>query len=177
MNLEWKWVKNLLIILFLILDCFLGYQVYQRNMVSAINPDSLKALESILSTQNITYDLKFSEIETKKYMRKINISNEENIEEKFIPISDIEKQAVEYKGRNREIISLTSVLASFIRESKIKDAHIEEIALGYYPEISQIDKNILFGEATPAWIIELSNGQTYIYNAYRGDMIKQNVIE
>lgn len=172
--MEWKWVKNLLIILFLILDCFLVYQVYQRNTASVINPESVQALESILSAQNITYDLKFSEIETKKYMRKINISNEENIEEKFIPISSIEKQDVEYKGRNREIISLTSVIASFIRETKMIDAHIENIALGYYPEISQIDKNILFGEATPAWLIKLSNGQEYIYNAYRGDLIAQN---
>jgi len=169
--MEWKWVKSLLILLFLILNCFLGYQVYQRNTISRINSEALESLKVILSSQNITCNLELADVEVKKYMRKINIRNEKNIEEKFIPISSIAGQEIEYTGRNREIISIPSIIVGFIRETKIKDIGINNITLGYYPEISQIDKNILSGKATPAWLITLDNGEEYIYNAYVGNRI------
>lgn len=170
--MEWKWVKNLLIVLFLILNCFLGYQVYEKNTVSIINSDSLASLDSILATRNISCDFEISDIEMKKYMRKINISNEKNIEAKFIPASSLAGQKVKYSGRNREIISIPSIIISFIRETKVSDTVIENVVLGYYPEINEIDKHILSGEATPAWLICLENGEEYIYNAYLGNMIK-----
>ena len=171
-KLEWKWVKSLLIILFLILNGFLGYQVYQRNTVSVISSEALDSLNMILSSKNITCKFELEDVETKKYMKKINITNEKNIEEKFIPISSISDQEIEYTGRNREIISVHSIIVSFIRETQVSDLSISNILLGYYPEISQIDKNILSGEATPAWLIELDNGKEYIYNAYLGDRIE-----
>ena len=167
--MEWKWVKSLLIILFLILNCFLGYKVYQKNAVSVVNSETILSLQSIMESKNITYKFKFSDIEVKKYMRKINISSDENIKEEFIPLSVIASPDVEYTGRNKEIISLSSVIVNFIRDTELIDVCISDISLGYYPEISQIDKNIISGEATPAWLITLESGEKYIYNAYLGD--------
>lgn len=175
-NMEWKWIKTLLIFLFLILNCFLGYQVYQRNSIAVINPEAVEALEEILSSKNITYNFKLNDIEVKKYMKLINISNEKNIEEKFIPISQLAPD-VEYSGRNREILTLPAIIINFIRETKVSDVSIESISLGYYPEINQIDKNVLSGEATPVWLISLGNGDEYVYNAYLGNIIMSSKVE
>jgi len=169
--MEWKWVKSLLIFLFLVLNCFLGYLVYQRNAVSTINTEAVDSLEIILESKNIKCNFDLANVEMKRYMRKINISSEKNIEEKFIPISSIDGTEVEYSGRNREIISLPLLIVDFIRDTKISGVNINEIILGYYPEINQIDKNVLIGEATPAWLISLDTGEEYIYNAYIGDKI------
>jgi len=175
-NLEWKWVKTLLIVLFLILNCFLGWQVYLRNSTSVINPEAISSLESILDSKNITCNFKLNSIEVKKYMKKIKISNEKTIEEKFIPISYVD-QDVEYSGRNREIMPLPTILVNFIRDTKLTDVNLVNISLGYYPEINQIDTNILSGEATPAWLICLANGEEYVYNAYLGNLIKSSKSE
>ena len=169
--MEWKWVKTLLICFFLILNIFLGYQVYQRNAISVVNSKTVESVHSILTSRNIECKFSLNDIETKKYMKKIKISNEENIEEKFLPINTLSGDEVSYSGRNREIITIPSILISFLRETKLKDVNIENIVLGYYPEISQIDKEILSGEATPAWLIRLESGEEYIYNAYTGNRI------
>ena len=173
--MEWKWVKTLLIFFFLILNMFLGYQVYRQNTISVVNFKTIESLNSILASRNIGCDFSLTNIETKKYMKKIKISNEDIIEEKFLPMASFSSEEVGYSGRNREIMTLPSVLVSFLRETKIKDTNIESIILGYYPEISQIDKEILSGEATPAWQIKLESGEEYIYNAYTGNrIIKEN---
>lgn len=169
--MEWKWIKSLLIIFFLILNLFLGYQVYQRNNIYLVNSETLESVNSILSSRKISCSFSLSEVEVKKYMRRLNISNEENIKAEFIKNSDIDASYTDYTGRNREIIPLQSIVASFIRETKIENVVIENISLGYYPEINQIDKNILSGEAIPAWLIKLDSGEEYIYNAYVGDKI------
>jgi len=170
-NLEWKWVKSLLIILFLILDCFLGYQVYQRNTISVVNAETMASLNTILETNNIKCDFEWSGIETKKYMRKIKISNDKNIEEKFLPTMALVEKEINCTGRNRKIIPLPSIIINFLRDSKLKDITIKSITLGYYPEINQIDKTVLSGEATPAWRIVLDDEREYVYNAYLGDLI------
>lgn len=171
--MEWKWVKTLLICCFLVLNCFLGYQVYQRNNVTVVNSKAVESIKIILDSKNIKCNFSLNSVETKKYMRKINISNEKNIEESFIPMNSLNEKEVMYSGRNREIIALQSIIAGFIRETKISDTVIEDIVLGYYPEISQIDKNVLSGEATPAWLIKLESGEEYIYNAYVGNRIQK----
>ena len=170
-SLEWKWVKSLLIFLFIILDCFLGYQVYQRNTISVVNTETMASLNNILATNNIKCDFEWSSIESKKYMRKIKISNDKNIEEMFLPRTSLLEKEINYTGRNRKIIPVTSVIVNFLRDSKLKDITIKGITLGYYPEINQIDKTVLSGEATPAWQILLDDEQEYIYNAYLGDLL------
>ena len=172
--LEWKWVKSLLIFLFLILDCFLGYQVYQRNTISVVNTETMASLNTILETNNIKCDFEWTSVEAKKYMRKIKISNDKNIEEKFLSINSLPEKEVNYTGRNRKIILPTTIIINFLRDSKLKDITIKSITLGYYPEINQIDKTVLSGEATPAWQVLLDDGREYIYNAYLGDLIVNN---
>jgi len=167
--MEWRWVKSLLIVAFIILNSFLGYQVYQRNVVSLANSDTIDSVNLILSGRNIKCDFDLTQTEVKKYMRRLNISNEENIEEKFINLFELNKSYKDYTGRNREIISLEAIIATFIRETKLENITIKSISLGYYPEISQIDKNILSGEAIPAWRIILDTNEEFIYNAYLGD--------
>jgi len=174
---EWKWVKSLLIVLFLILNCFLGYQVYKRNTVSVINTETIESLNVILDSKNIKCNFELADIEVKKYMKKINLSNDKKIEEKFIPLSSLSNQEIEYTGRNREILSVPLIIVNFIRETQFKDITLDNIMLGYYPDISQIDKNVLLGEATPAWRIILDTGEEFIYNAYLGTKIAQAEVD
>ena len=133
----------------------------------------MASLNTILETNNIKCDFEWTNIEAKKYMRKIKISNDKNIEEKFLPIASLPEKEVNYTGRNRKIILPTTVIINFLRDSKLKDITIKSITLGYYPEINQIDKTVLSGEATPAWQVLLDDGMEYIYNAYLGDLIRK----
>ena len=84
--MEWKWVKSFLILVFIILNCFLGYKVYQRNQAVTINAESIESIRSILEARNIKCDFDLAKVETRGYMRKISISNSENIEPKFIAL-------------------------------------------------------------------------------------------
>lgn len=170
--MEWKWIKSFLIIIFIILNCFLGYQVYQRNQFNAINSESIASVKSILESRNIVCNFDFSKVQTKGYMKKISITNSYNIEPSFISIDKLAEDEV-YIGRNRQILSLPIVITSFLRDTKLDNIVIKNILLGYYPEMSQIDKTVLSGEAIPAWCIVLENGEEYIYNAYLGE--KMNV--
>ena len=106
-------------------------------------------------------------------MRKISISNSENIEPKFIFISEIVNDKEIYIGRNRSVLSFPIILTNFIRDMKFENITIKEIVLGYYPEMSQIDKTVLSGEAIPAWRIVLDDGTEYIYNAYLGEQMNK----
>ena len=49
--MEWKRVKSALILLFLIVDVFLAYQVYTKNVET--NSDTLDALNSVLISRNV----------------------------------------------------------------------------------------------------------------------------
>ena len=77
---------------------------------------------------------------------------------------------------NRKILSLPIIITNFLRDTKLTDAVIKEIVLGYYPEMSQIDKTVLSGEAIPAWRIVLEDEREYIYNAYLGEQMNINEI-
>ena len=96
--MEWKWVKSFLILVFIILNCFLGYKVYQRNQAVTINAESIESIRSILEARNIKCDFDLAKVETRGYMRKISISNSENIEPKFIFISEIVNDIEIYIG-------------------------------------------------------------------------------
>ena len=171
--MEWKWVKSFLILVFIILNCFLGYKVYQRNQAVTITAESIESIRSILEARNIKCDFDLAKVETRGYMRKISISNSENIEPKFIFISEIVNDKEIYIGRNRSVLSFPIILTNFIRDMKFENITIKEIVLGYYPEMSQIDKTVLSGEAIPAWRIVLDDGTEYIYNAYLGEQMNK----
>lgn len=167
--MEWKWIKTLLIIIFLCIDIFLGVMVYQENRNYMLNPEVLLATQDILKSRNLSLTFSLESITTKRYMRKIALSGENEMLEKFIPL--VGENDYEYRGRRREIISLASAISYFLRDFDVRDTTISSIELGYYPEMSQIDENILSGEAIPAWKI-VAGEKTYLYNAYVGSLIE-----
>ena len=171
--MEWKWVKSFLIFVFIVLNCFLGYEVYQRNQAVTVNTESIESIRSILDARNIKCDFDLSKVEAKGYMRKISISNSENIQPNFIFLEEITNDKDIYIGRNRNILSFPIILTNFIRDMKLENITMKEIVVGYYPELSQIDKTVLSGEAIPAWRIVLEDGTEYIYNAYLGEQMNK----
>lgn len=168
-KLEWKWIKNFLILIFILLNCFLGYKVYLKNQDIHISNEIINTVNVILSERKVTCEVNLAEINVNTYMKKIRIESEEIIEPQFIYQESIKESKNIYIGRNREVLSLPVIITNFLRDTKIENTLISNIVLGYYPEMSQIDKNVLSGEATPAWLIVLANGEEYIYNAYLGE--------
>lgn len=175
--MEWKWMKNFLIVVFIILNCFLVYKVYERNQFNVINEESITSINTILGKRNITCSFDFSKVETKGYMKKIRIANKYNIEPSFIEIGELNEEKELYIGRNRKILSLPIIITNFLRDTKIENANLKDIILGYYPEMSQIDNTVLSGEAIPAWRIVLEDGSEYIYNAYLGEKMSMKFNE
>lgn len=168
--MEWKWIKTLLIIIFICINCFLLYQIRQKDNAVATNSEMIGAIREIFINRNIQCDIELEKIEYRGRMKKIIIADEENLSESFISLT--ESEGKETIGRNREIVLIPLMISNFIRDTGIKDVTIEKIELGYFPELSQIDKNVLSGEAIPAWRIKLGTGEEYIYNAYLGEKMK-----
>jgi tetrahydromethanopterin S-methyltransferase subunit F len=102
-------------------------------------------------------------------MKKITISNNENIKPKFIYLEEISEEKDIFIGRNRRLLTFPIIITNFLRDTKLNNVTIKDVKLGYYPEMSQIDKTVLSGEAIPAWRIVLETGEEYIYNAYLGE--------
>ena len=75
--MEWKRVKSALIILFLIVDVFLAYKVYQKNTVT--NSDTLDALNSILTSRNVEIEVNIKDIEIQSKMAKLLITSDTGI--------------------------------------------------------------------------------------------------
>ena len=76
--MEWKRVKSALIILFLIVDVFLAYKVYQKNIVT--NSDTLDALNSILTSRSIDIEVNVKDIEIQSKMSKLLITSDSGSE-------------------------------------------------------------------------------------------------
>jgi len=167
--MEWKWIKTLLIVIFLCIDIFLGVKVYRENQAYVLNPEVVEAVKSVLTQRNISMSFELENVLTRRYMRKISISGGREVVEKFIPITA--EREWEYRGRRREIVSLTSVISLLLRDTDLRDVNISKIELGYYPEINQIDENVLSGEAIPVWRIIVGE-DVYLYNAYVGSKIE-----
>jgi len=166
--MEWKWIKTLLIIIFLCIDVFLGIRVYQNNRDYLLNPEVIEATKSILESRKIKLSLELENVTTKRYMRKIALFGENELVEQFIPLSA--EWDWKYKGRRREILSLASIISLFLRDTDLRDATITDISLGYYPELDQISESILEGEAIPVWRI-IAGEDIYLYNAYVGSRV------
>lgn len=167
--MEWKRVKSALIILFLIVDVFLAYKVYQKNNVT--NSDTLDALNSILGSRNIEVAVNIREIELESKMPKLLITSEEGINsDVMIKLNEIEKNA-EYIGNKRKIIDLPTQMVTFIRDNKAQDLTIRDIYLCYFYNSNQIGENVKYAEAEPAWVIEVGN-EKYVYSAYTGNYSK-----
>lgn len=170
--MEWKRVKSALIILFLIVDVFLAYKVYQKNTVT--NSDTLDALNSILTSRSIEVTVDVKDIEIQSKMAKLLITSDTGINNDIIvKLDDITKEA-EYIGNKRKIVDLTTLMATFIRDTKAENTKINDIYLCYFYNSTQVGENVKYAEAEPSWVIEVGN-ERYIYSAYTGNFGKMLV--
>jgi regulatory protein YycI of two-component signal transduction system YycFG len=78
--LDWKKTKSIFILTFLVLNLFLGYQLYQKNDINNIVPLSQQPLEEILRINNIEYEdqiPKYKDEQTLISAQRYNFSDEE----------------------------------------------------------------------------------------------------
>ena len=163
--MEWRRVKSALILLFLLVDVFLAYQVYTKNI--STNSDALEALNSILISRNITFDFNVKNINAQSKMAKLLITSEEGInQDVMVKIDELQKGA-EYIGRERKIIDLSTLMATFIRDTKAQNIEISDIYLCYFYNSDKIGESVKYAEAEPSWVIEVGE-QKYVYSAYNG---------
>ena len=168
--MEWKRVKSALIILFLIVDVFLAYKVYQKNIVT--NSDALDALNSVLISRNIELGVEIKDIEVKSKMPKLLVTSEDGISnDVMVKLNEITKDA-EYIGDQRKTIDLATLLATFIRDTKAQNLKINDIYMCYFYNSNQIGENVKYAEAEPSWVVEVGN-EMYIYSAYTGNYSKK----
>jgi regulatory protein YycI of two-component signal transduction system YycFG len=64
--LDWKKTKSIFILTFLVLNLFLGYQLYQKNDINNIARLSEQPLEEILANNKITYEDKLPKYKPKQ---------------------------------------------------------------------------------------------------------------
>ena len=168
--MEWKRVKSALILLFLIVDVFLAYQVYTKNR--STNADTLDALNSILISRNIQIAMDIDDIKLETKMPKLLITSEEGINnDVMVKLEQIEKNA-EYIGNKRKVVDLVTLMATFIRDTKAENIKIDDIYLCYFYNSTQVGENVKYAEAEPAWIIEVAS-EKYVYSAYTGNFSKK----
>lgn len=168
--MEWKRVKSMLIVLFLVVDIFLIYQLYREN--NTVSADAINAIISMLETRNIEIKVDEKDIIYHSKLPKVLITSEEGISEDIkIKLKDVSKE-VEYIGNKREIIDLVTLLATFIRDNKAENLVIDDIYLCYYYNSTQVGENVKYAEAEPSWIIEVGENE-YIYSAYTGNFSKK----
>lgn len=168
--MEWKRIKSMLIVLFLIVDIFLIYQLYKENNV--VSADAINAIISMLEARNIEIKIDEEDIIYHSKLPKVLITSEEGISEDIkIRLKDVSKE-VEYIGNKREIIDLVTLLATFIRDNKAENLVIDDIYLCYYYNSMQVGENVKYAEAEPSWIIEVGDTE-YIYSAYTGNFSKK----
>lgn len=167
--MEWKRVKSALILLFLIVDIFLAYQVYSKNITT--NSDTIDALNSILVSRNITFNADMKNVGKQPNMAKLLIAGDEVIsEDVLVKVEELSKDT-EYIGKKREIIDLSTLMATYIRDTKAENIEIKDIYLCYFYNSDQIGENVKYAEAEPSWVIEVE-GKSYVYSAYTGNFSK-----
>lgn len=162
--MEWKRVKTMLIVIFLFVDIFLIYQIYIKNR--ATSADTLDALNSILISRNIEITKDVNDIEVHSKMPKLLIRSDKGIDKDIMLRLDQIAKDAEYTGSSKKIADLSTLVATFIRDNKAKDIIISDIYLCYFYNSNQIGENVTYAEAEPTWVIELSNGEKFLYNAY-----------
>jgi len=167
--MEWKRVKSALILLFLIVDVFLAYQIYTKNKVT--DSDTLDALNSILTSRNIEIAVEVDDIEIKSKMPKLLITSKEGINnDVMVKLNEITKES-EYIGNKRKTIDLITLMATFIRDTKAENIKIKDIYLCYFYNSTQVGENVKYAEAEPSWVVEVGN-EKYVYSAYTGNFSK-----
>lgn len=172
--MEWKRVKTMLIILFTILNLFLIYNWYNKNIKETFSQETVNSLNSIMMSRNIKLLPDIKKISITKKMKRMLIESEEGFVEDFVkivaPSGEIEGTFI---GRSKKIVSPVTLLTNFIRDTKYQDITINSINIGYFYDSNQIEEGVLSGEASPVWIIDISDGERYIYSAYTGTLLNK----
>jgi hypothetical protein len=135
------------------------------------NSDTIEALNSILISRNINMNKDINDIKVETKMPKLLIANNEEItSDVMVKLSEVEKDA-EYIGSKRKIIDLSTLMATFIRDTKAQNITVKDIYLCYFYNSTQVEEKVKYAEAEPAWVIETGN-EKYIYSAYTGNFSK-----
>jgi len=165
--MEWKKIKIMLIVLFLFINVFLCYMLYNKNIKSYV--ETLETIQVVLETNNVTVIPNLNAFEKNEKMSKLFIRSQNEIKDNLL-ITLEEANKYEKIGKRKEIINLTTLLANFIRDIAPKSMIVKEITLGYFFNSNQVNEEVVAGEAEPCWIVDTSKGK-YIYNAYTGELI------
>ncbi|GER67330.1 two-component system WalR/WalK regulatory protein YycI [Weizmannia acidilactici] len=152
--MDWSKTKTIFILVFLILDLFLSYQLYQKhvkNQLEVIDPTG----EQSLKAANITYvDLPKGK-EKRPYI---------SAEEKVFTTKDIKK----LKNQQAKIVSRNKISAAFDKPVK----------LGKKVEANQLEavvqENMLYGSRYKLWNYDQDLNQAVFYETYNGKMIFNN---
>lgn len=168
--MDWKKVKLMLIVLFLFINIFLIYMLYNKNI--KIYVDTMDAIETIFNSNNVTLIPNINNIKKNQRMPKLLITSNDEITENLL-ITIEESQKYQHIGRKKKVVDITVVLSNFIRDVGPHDLIIKNISLAYFFNSNQINEDIVSGEAEPCWVIETNNA-IYIYNAYNGELLINN---
>jgi len=166
--MEWKKVKLMLIVLFLCINVFLIYMLYNKNIKSYV--DTLTAIEDVFSSNNVMLIPDLNTLEQRNKMDKLHIANVTELKGDLL-ITMEEAINYEHIGRKKEIVKVTVVLANFIRDFAPHDLVIKNISLGYFFNSNQLNESIVSGEAEPCWFIE-TNNKIHVYSAYSGELLR-----
>jgi len=168
--MDWKKVKLMLIVLFILINIFLLQMLYNKNIKGYV--DTINAIETVFNSNNVTLIPNVDNIDKNIRMSKLFISDNNGINENLV-ITLEESENYTHIGKKKRVIDIAELLANFIRDIAPKDLIIKNISLGYFFNSNQVNDDVVSGEAEPCWIIGTSNGK-YIYSAYNGDLLLYN---
>ena len=187
--MEWKKVKSILILIFIGINIFLGYMVYEKNNLSQ-EIRSLSTIQGILNNRGVVLNTTIGNYPMK--LRRIAVSNDEKIKlddlmiiypsnstqgialktikDNTLKSTENKLKVVGYTGNKKEIIVAEKIIMNLIRDTKIENNQINKFEL-VYKVINNIDAEVVSAEMEPIWHIVLSDGMEYNFNAYSGAMI------
>lgn len=166
--MEWKKIKLMLIVLFIFVNMFLLYMLYNKNVKGHV--DTIKAIEAVFSDNNVMVIPDMNQLIYKPGMKKLLITGVDGMNDNFL-ITLEESENYQKIGVKKEIVNISVVLSNFIRDFTPNNLVIKNIYLGYFFDSNKISENIVSGEAEPCWILETNKGK-HIYNAYSGKIIE-----
>jgi len=187
--MEWKKVKSILILIFIGINIFLGYMVYEKNNLSQ-EMKSLSTVKEILSNRAVVLNTDIGNYPVQ--LRRIAVENNEKInlndmsivypanspqvkalktmKENTLKSTENKLNVVGYTGNKKEIIAADKIIMNLIRDTKIENNQINKFEL-VYKVINNIDAEVVSAEMEPIWHIVLADGTEYNFNAYSGVMI------
>ncbi|WP_018663438.1 two-component system regulatory protein YycI [Heyndrickxia acidiproducens] len=154
--MDWSKTKTMFILVFLILDIFLAFQLYHKYMKNQLEVlDNPTTGVQSLKAANITYD----ELPKGKTKKPYISASEKTFTEK-----DTKKLV----GQHVEIINHKKLISTFNKPIKLG----KKIEAGQLETV--VEKNILFGDHYKFWNYDKQLNQVIFYQTYEGSMIFNN---